>query len=64
MSERLAGLESPNAEADPPVERGRLPVPEEESETSALASAGVVAAARMQEDSRSNTGSPPRGLRR
>ena len=64
MSERCAGLETGNAEADPPLIRGRLPSAGKRA-TSALAdSAGVLAAARMQEGSGRNTGSPVGGVAR
>ena len=60
-SERRAGLETCNAEADPTVSRGRLPLAGKRATRALAGSAGVVAAARMEEGEGSNTGSPVGG---
>ena len=60
-SKRRAGLETDNAEADPPVSRGRLPSAGKRT-TAPAGSAGVVAAARMEEGDEGNTGSPVGGV--
>ena len=49
MSERRAGLETGNAEADPPEFRGRPPSTEREERQRSVDSAGVVALACMKE---------------
>ena len=61
-SERRAGLETSNAEADPPVSRGRLPAGGKRTTNAPVGSAGVVAGARMEEGDGSNTGSPVGGV--
>ena len=57
-SERRAGLETNNAEADPPDQRGRLPRVGKRATQTPTRSAGVVAAARMEEGNERNAGSP------
>ena len=49
MSERRAGLEKADAEADPSGLRGR-PLPLDETATASSGSAGVVASACMEEE--------------
>ena len=60
-SERRAGLETCNAGAAPPVVWGRLPPAGKRTTRAPVGSAGVVAAARMEEGEGSNTGSPDGG---
>lgn len=57
MSERLAGLETGNVEADPPGIRGRLTSVGKRAARAPTGSTGAVAAARMEEGYGSNTGS-------
>ena len=59
-SERRAGLETRNAEADPPLKRGRLPPVGKRATRAPTGSAGVLAVACMEEGSGGNTGSPAR----
>ena len=63
-SERRAGLETGNAEADLPAIRGRLPSGGKRATRAPSDSAGVVAVARMQEGDGGNTGSPDGGVAR
>ena len=58
VSERRAGLETGNAEADPSGFRGRLPPAGKRATRAPAGSAGVVAVARMQDGYGGNTGSP------
>ena len=60
-SEHRAGPETRNAEADPPVQWGRLPPAGKRAARAPAGSAGVVMAARMEEGDGSNTGSPAGG---
>ena len=60
-SERRAGLETGNAEADPPLVRGRLAAVGKRATRAPIGSAGVLAAACVQEGDSSNTGSPDGG---
>ena len=60
-SERRAGLETGNAEADPPLKRGRLAAVGKRATRAPTGSAGVLAAACVQEGDSSNTGSPDGG---
>ena len=60
-SERCAGLETEVAEADLPEGWGRLPSSGKRTTRAPDGSAGVVAAARMEEGSVGNTGSPVGG---
>ena len=62
-SERRAGLETCNAEADPARFRGRLPSAGKRATRAPAGSAGVMAAARMEEGDGGNTGSPVGGAR-
>ena len=64
MSERRAGLETGNVEADPPRFRGRLIRDGKRAARAPSGSTGVLAAARMEEGYGSNTGSPCGGQRR
>jgi len=57
-SERRAGLETGNAEADPPVMRGRLPSDEKRATRAPSDSARVMVVARMQGGDGGSTGSP------
>jgi len=59
-SERRAGLEKGNAEADPPEFRGRPPPLGKRARRAPGGSAGVVATACMHMGERRNTGSPRR----
>ena len=61
-SERRAGLEKDDAEADPPLFRGRQPASGKRATRAPGASAGVLAAACVQEGDRGNTGSPVGGV--
>ena len=63
-SERRAGLETGDVEADPPEIRGRLPAVGKRATRAPAGSAGVVAAARMEEGNGRNTGSPAGGVAR
>jgi len=63
-SERRAGLETCNAEADLPGSQGRLPSAGKRATYAPVDSAGVMAAARMEEGSGCNTGSPGGGVAR
>ena len=63
-SERRAGPETLNAEADPPVTRERLPPAGKRTTRAPDGSAGVVAAARMEMGNGSNTGSLVGGVHR
>ena len=63
-SERRAGLEKGDAEADPSNGWGRLPPSGKRATCAPDSSAGVVAAARMEEGDGSNTGSPVGGVAR
>ena len=60
-SKRRAGLEKHNAEADPPSFRGRQPASGKRATRAPGVSAGVLAAACVQEGDRGNTGSPGGG---
>ena len=60
-SERRAGLETGNAEADPPLIRGRLAAVGKRATRAPIGSAGVLAVACVQEGDSSNTGSPDGG---
>ena len=60
-SERRAGLETGNAEADPPEIRGRPPSLGEASDRALSGSAGVVATACLHKEIDRNTGSPSGG---
>ena len=62
--ERCAGLETGNAEADPPEKRGRLPAVGKRATQAPTGSAGVMAVACGQEGDSSNTGSPAGGVAR
>ena len=63
LSERRAGLETGNAEADPPAVRGRpMAGREEKRQVHRSVFAGVVASACMEEGRRGNTGSPVGGV--
>ena len=62
--ERCAGLETGNAEADPPEKRGRLPAAGKRATEAPVGSAGVLAVACGQEGEGSNTGSPAGGVAR
>ena len=59
-SERRAGLEKGNAEADPPEFRGRPPPLGKRARRAPSGSAGVVATACMHRGERRNTGNPRR----
>ena len=59
-----AGLETGNAEADPPEKRGRLPAVGKRATQAPAGSAGVMAVACGQEGDSSNTGSPAGGVAR
>ena len=61
-SERRAGLEKHNAEADPPLYRGRQPASGKRATRAPGVSAGVWAAACVQEGDGGNTGSPVGGV--
>ena len=61
-SERRAGLETNNAEADPPCLRGRLAAVGKRATRAPSDSAGVLTAACVQERDSSNTGSPVGGV--
>ena len=61
-SERWAGPETCNAEADPPPIRGRLPATGKRATRAPVGSAGVVTAACAREGNSSNTGSPGGGV--
>ena len=63
-SERRAGPETASAEADPPFSRGRPPSTGKRTTHAPVGSAGVVAAARMEEGDGSTTGSPVSGVAR
>ena len=60
--ERCAGLETGNAEADPPVKRGRLLRAGKRATGAPARSAGVLAAACMEGGSGRNAGSPAGGV--
>ena len=60
-SERRAGLEKGDAEADPPIFRGRLAASGKRAMRAPGVSAGVLTAACVQEGNRGNTGSPVGG---
>ena len=60
-SESRAGLETGNAEADPPVKRGRLASVGKRATRAPIGFAGVLAAARMEDGDGGNTGSPVGG---
>ena len=60
--ERCAGLETSDAEADPPGTRGRLPAVGKRATRAPTGSAGVMAAARVDEGDGRNTGSPAGGV--
>ena len=60
-SKRRAGLEKHNAEADPPLFRGRQPASGKRATRAPGVSAGVLAAACVQEGDRGNMGSPGGG---
>ena len=62
-NERRAGLETSNAEADPPVTRGRPASVGKRATRAPAGSAGVMAAARMEEGD-GNMGSPDGGVAR
>ena len=62
--ERRAGLETYDAEADLPVDRGRLVLAGKRAMHAPTDSAGVVAVARMEEGEGRNTGSPVGGVAR
>ena len=62
--ERRAGLETGNAEADPPGLRGRLQAVGKRATRAPTGSAGVMAAARVEEGDGRNTGSPAGGVAR
>ena len=62
--ERCAGLETSDAEADPPGIRGRLPAVGKRATRAPTGSAGVMAAARVEEGIGRNTGSPAGGVAR
>ena len=57
---RRAGLETRNAEADPPLKRGRLPAVGKRAPRAPTGSAGVLAVACVEEGIGRNTGSPGR----
>ncbi len=61
-SERRAGLEKHDAEADPPLFRGRQPASGKRATRAPGVSAGVLATACVQEGDRGNTGSPVGGV--
>ena len=61
VSERRAGLETSDVGADPPVLRGRLPSVGKRTTQAPTDPTGVMAAARMEEEDGSNTGSPVGG---
>ncbi len=61
-SERRAGLEKHNAEADPPLYRGRQPASGKRAMRAPGVSAGVWAAACVPEGDGGNTGSPVGGV--
>ena len=61
-SERHAGLETRNAEADPPWKRGRLPAVGKRATRAPTDSAGVLAVACVEEGTGRNTGSPAGGV--
>ena len=63
-SKRRAGLETRTAEADPPLKRGRLPAVGKRATRAPTGSAGVMAAARVEEGIGRNTGSPAGGVAR
>ena len=56
-----AGLEKIDAETDPPLYRGRLPATGKRATRAPVVSAGVLAAACVQEGDGGNTGSPVGG---
>ena len=56
------GLEKHDAEADPPLYRGRPPATGKRATQAPVVSAGVLALARMEEEGNSNTGSPAGGV--
>ena len=59
-SERRAGLETRNAEADPPLKRGRLPTVGKRATRAPTGSAGVLAVACMEEGDWTQHGKPCR----
>ncbi len=61
-SERRAGLEKDDAEADPPLFRGRQPASGKRATRAPGVSAGVLAAACVPEGDGGNTGSPVGGV--
>ena len=63
-TERRAGPETCDAEADPPATRGRLPAVGKRATGAPTVSAGVLATARMEEGNGRNTGSPAGGVAR
>ena len=63
-TERCAGLETSDAEADPPGIRGRLPAVGKRATRAPTGSAGVVVAARVEGGDGRNTGSPAGGVAR
>ena len=63
-SKRRAGLETHNAEADPPLKRGRLPAIGKRATRAPTGSAGVLAVACMEEGTGRNTGSSAGGVAR